>query len=134
MSVSGQKIPLDLEHEWFGDNLATSPWSIMVYIFFFYMSQILMVVLLMRLLMAMLTATYHSINKDAVLKWRVQFVRFVMFAEFLWPDAFGSTWAGAKVDGVGWAYVLEKIPKERVAMMSESGLPALDAKSFRRKR
>ena len=37
----------------------------------------------MRLLMAMLSATFNGVKAQAVLKWRLQFIRFVMYAELI---------------------------------------------------
>ena len=101
LGIAGIKLPLDLQ----AAPIELS--HIGVFLFFYYLSMIFLSILLLRLFMAMLSATFAQVNKEATLEWRMQFVHWVMRAELVWPDWLGPTVAGELVDGT-WSYKLLK--------------------------
>lgn len=79
---------------------------------FYYLAMILIVVLLVRMLMAMLTARFNRIQQKAVLQWRLQFARRVLFAELAWQACcrHTQTWAAPMnpVSGKYEVYLVEQ--------------------------
>lgn len=57
----------------------------------YYSMMLMIAVLLIRLLMAMLTARFNRINAMAQLEWRHRLAQHVLRAELMWP--LGNTWA-----------------------------------------
>ena len=61
LSISGMKVKMDLDDPW----LTASRWSsIAVFAFFYYLCEVIIVVLLMRLFMALLSATFPCCNPN----------------------------------------------------------------------
>lgn len=106
LSFAGKKLGMNMID--LPDLHATpSRWlALAVFAFFYYLCMVLIVVLLMRLFMALLSATFNRMSKDATLAWRLQLARWVLFAELFataCPRLLGETWAGELVDG-HWVY------------------------------
>lgn len=78
---------------------------------FYYATMVLIVVLLLRMLMAMLTAHFNEIREAALLEWRLRFARRVLFAELTWPTWLGDTWATPidPISGKYQVYLVEQV-------------------------
>ena len=106
----------------------------------------MIVVLLMRLFMALLSATFNSMNRDATLAWRLQLVslstalsiayhylyppsspeikaRWILYAELISPAAFGETWAGELLDGE-YVFIVVHKAKEKPVTVGTPSKPA----------
>ena len=128
LSITGEKFPLELGEEWGHDD----KWiNLVVFAFFYYMCMIMIVVLLMRLFMALLSATYNSIKQSATLEWRLQFLRWVLYAELLQPSFMGPTWSGELVNGQ-WAYILQEPSRRDAKKPVEASAEGGQAGSFRK--
>lgn len=66
---------------------------------FYFLCLIFISILLLRLFMATLAATFNSTRMAAQLEWRLQFARHVFRAELMHPNCFGTTFCGDEVDG-----------------------------------
>ena len=60
---------------------------------------VLTVIILLRVFMAMLTTTFNGINKEAVLRWRLQFAHHVLQHELIAARVGMRTQAGEQIDG-----------------------------------
>jgi hypothetical protein len=60
---------------------------------------VMLSILLLRLFMAMLSATYNAARQAAQLEWRLQFARYVIRAELMHPRWLGDTECGEMIDG-----------------------------------
>ena len=60
---------------------------------------LLTLIVLLRVFMAMLTTTFNAVNKDARLRWRLQFARHILQHELIAIRTGGSTKAGEEIDG-----------------------------------
>ena len=49
--------------------------------------------------MAMLTTTFNAVNKDALLRWRLQYARHILQHELIAIRTGGTTKAGEQIDG-----------------------------------
>lgn len=56
-------------------------------------------IVLLRVFMAMLTTTFNAVNKDALLRWRLQYARHILQHELIAIRTGGSTKAGEQIDG-----------------------------------
>lgn len=60
---------------------------------------LLTLIVLLRVFMAMLTTTFNAVNKDARLRWRLQFARHILQHELIAIRTGGATKAGEEIDG-----------------------------------
>lgn len=86
---------------------------------FYYVTMVLIVVLLVRLLMAMLTATFNRIRSEAVLEWRLRLARNVLHAELMWPAFLGDTWA-APIDAPSGKHIIHLTEQATTSTTSNS--------------
>ncbi|KAL1518863.1 hypothetical protein AB1Y20_003140 [Prymnesium parvum] len=115
LAIAGQKPVFDTSAPWVGIH---SWHSLVVFAVFYYLCLIMIVVLLMRLFMAMLSATFNGVKATATLEWRLQFLRFVLFAELLRMHLPGETFAGEKINDQ-WVYLLTQ-PKDRRSNVADA--------------
>ena len=66
---------------------------------FYFVCLTLLLILLLRLFMATLAATFNTTRMAAQLEWRLQFARHVFRAELMHPSCLGTTFCGDEVDG-----------------------------------
>jgi hypothetical protein len=65
----------------------------------YFLCLVMLSILLLRLFMATLAATFNTARMAAQLEWRLQFARHVFRAELMHPNCFGSTACGEDIDG-----------------------------------
>ena len=82
-------------------------------------ARILLVILLLRMLMAMLTATFAGVRQAMTLEWRIQFCRLVAQYELIAMRTGVETAAGKRI-GQSWCYEFETYDEVDVAPISAS--------------
>lgn len=70
-----------------------------LFIVFYALCLVILAILMLRLFMALLSATFNTTRARAQLEWRLQFAAHVLQAELLLPERLGSTYAGKLIDG-----------------------------------
>lgn len=83
LGIAGNKFDIDFDEV---DSLGLSlgaQTAFLLFTGFYYFCMVLIVVVLLRLFMAMLSATFAGVNQAALLTWRLQFARHVLHHELI---------------------------------------------------
>uniref|UniRef100_A0A7S3EYV7 Ion transport domain-containing protein n=1 Tax=Haptolina ericina TaxID=156174 RepID=A0A7S3EYV7_9EUKA len=134
LSTTGERFGMYLGGAW-----VEKPWendkvlwnlNLLVFAFFYYLCMLLMHVLFLRLFMALLSDRFAAVKRSATLAWRLNFLRWVLYAELLQPSFMGPTWSGELLNGQ-WACVLQK-PQVNLANRAKDKKSAKDKKGGER--